>query len=66
MTMKRLIIRIRRFVCRHHCYEHAKTIYGTLYVCHRCLSVFQDYGNLKMHYVGQYNEVFDKNGRIKK
>lgn len=37
--------------------------YGVVHVCERCGAVFQSYGRLKMHYIGQREEVFDENGK---
>lgn len=61
--MKRAIIRIRRFFCRHR-YIHVVTwAVGEVYHCDKCGAVFQSYGRLKMHYIGQREEVFDENGK---
>ena len=44
--------------CRH-------SFFGNVYHCTKCDGIFYEYGSLKKHYMGQYDEVFDKNGRIK-
>lgn len=64
-AIRRTARRLRRLLCRHQCVEYGDMTYGVVHVCEWCGAVFQSYGRLKMHYIGQREEVFDENGKPK-